>query len=203
MFWMIILLCVVMKKSRCYLVAGKCWTPPPTPSFSLVEGEATFCTLEGPHRSKHTGELDKASLYSQSCPQALEWLQACPCCLLHCQASMYSAWMSGFLPSFLPGCLLIHQSPLICLSLSGQLFVQSVYYLYSMCIFVVQLFSVFLSDSLPPSHVCLHVDARCLCLFEYLHFAGRLRCSLPAACCMPGGLSASVPLCLPSASGER
>lgn len=86
----------------------------------------------------------------------MEWLQACACCLLHCLPSIYSAWMSGFLPPSLPECLLIHQSPCVCLSLSGQLFVHSVYYLYSTCISVVQLFSVSsLTDSLPLTSVCM------------------------------------------------
>lgn len=125
-----------------------------------------------------------ASLYCQSVLEVWRGSRSVPAaCWPVCPLSS----LHGFPPPRLPACLLIGQSPcacqLACLSLSCQLFVQSVYYLYSMCIFVlVHLLSVCLPDSLPLSHVCLHVDAGCLSLFDYLHFAGRLRCSLPAAC---------------------
>lgn len=112
---------------------------------------------------------------------------ACPrCWLLDCLSSIYSAWMSGF-PPLSPACLHVSLSislyvcvfvcQLACLS--GQLFVQSVYYLYSMCIF---------PDSRPLMSVCMLTPVASLC------FTTSILLDVSAARCMPGLLSASLPL---------
>lgn len=77
----------------------------------------------------------------------MERQQVCPCCLLVCLLSIYT-WRSVFSPGQAVRMSFIHLCH-TCLALYGQLFVQSVYYLYSMCTFVlVQLLALTAAASL-------------------------------------------------------
>lgn len=131
-------------------------------SFSIPGGgvETVSLLLRGPNSLNTVGGLALASPEGQRVLEVQRGRMSVPAAAC---GSVYPhlLCMDVWVPSTLP------QSPCVCLcaclSLSGQLFVQSVYYLYSMCIFVlVQLFSVFLPDSpllptAPPPHVCRHV----------------------------------------------
>lgn len=171
MFWLIMLLCILMKKNpdAIWLLENAGLL-----SLSLLGGQEnhSLCTSR-----VLTGYISFSFSLLLVCPRGVERQWVCPFCLVVCLG-------------FHPVCLLVFISISVwrggvaCLCL----FVQC--YLYSTWIFVlVHLSLVFHPDSLSLLHVCLY-DAGCLSLFDYLHFAGRL-------CCL---LSASLHVCLHSAS---
>ena len=180
--------------------------PSRPPSLSSVGSEATFpfswgaltgCTQWGISFTLFTAKVSSRCGEAAGPPLLPAGLPALHLlCISSRPACLHVSWSVS---------LRVRVSPPVCLCLVSCL--------SSLCIICIPCVSVCSSSVSPlslslsspsltasPLSLSLSLSVR-LSLFDYLHFAGRLRRSLPAAC--RAALSASLPLCLPMKKKKR